>query len=1271
MSRRVVFKASYWHSEETIDGELLIYCGGLTEENKTVFITIHNFTPFVYLELPKGKWGDKRCENLISYFQKTMNPNGPLRYKKILKKRLHFQKKIKAIIISFPNEVSCRNFSWKFSRRIYINNVGTFEPGAFKVHEYNVDSLIKFSASKKLPLSGWIKAKEMILEDEDGLCVEERKYTTADIDMHVDWDDVEPCDQKKFSSVTVNPKYVSFDIECYSSNPNSKLPDYSVDENVVFQISMIVGYLNDKNPSKRYLLTLYDPHDIPNTNTLRFKSEKALLLGFRDLVQKEDPDIFISYNGMKFDWNYMMKRAQKFEFFHKFSLMSRIKGKKAEARETKWTSKAYGTQKFSYFECHGRTNVDVMLEVTRNYKLPKYSLNHVAEYFLGENKVGISARQLFMCFQFTKEFSSGVQKIDKQTTAHIRRIFPARQSSGIIGEYRKELLKCKDVNTFNDLIRKALYLTGVYCDMDTQLPIRLVKKLTLWTTMEAMSKYTHVPMSYLHTRGKQVQAEALLVRQTLYSGFVLPSDAENGWRYQGATVMLAIPGDYKNVAMEDFESLYPTTMIAYNICPTTIVSSKTKLDKSEYRDFEWEDHVGCEHDPFKRKKKKNEVLCQKRHYRFRRVKYEIEPDGTVRVLNQGLIPKLLKDLISGRKSVKKQMYHHEAKLKMQLGKATESDMSYYKKMGWTDALCIKKGSLSQHEENMLRVKINVLNAEQLALKLSCNSMYGVLGVKKGVCPFTPGAETVTAMGRYLLQKSVDKINQEYKNAKLVYGDTDSVMFIFEGCDLQETFKHAEESSKMVTHYLKCHIIDVDETFTVLMKNGDRKTLDELSQKDLDYIENKEDKIKVLEYTSTPINLELEAVYGRFLLLTKKRYATHSVNRRGEVIKKISKGMVTARRNNSLYLRKCYDDIIDHILENKTESETMYRLYDWIHALFTSKTGPAMKNMKKNVPYVKNTDFIIYTGVNDVMEYAKKIIRTNEKEERFWFDENGEKIEPDGPLDPRLVYPNYPQCLLALKMIRRGDVIPPNTRLEYLFLENEKAIHLGEKAEDYTYFIENRHYERLRPDCLHYIEKQLAKPITELITVKYGGNKKCIPFMKLEDEVHLGIEDLNEMHQASLKKIRTFRKKIDYILNANLKIDHKAVIACKKWKARDVLNRLYKQYNLTKRPVLNRPWRTGDKLPMGEKYPVMFIRRFGTIKSGAKAIIVKTYEETTVYDLKLMDTEKIVKNVPRKMFVPYVKADRHFMRQILQARAHFRDVIRQMKYMLSPVEIEQN
>jgi len=142
----------------------------------------------------------------------------------------------------------------------------------------------------------------------------------------------------------------------------------------------------------------------------------------------------------------------------------------------------------------------------------------------------------------------------------------------------------------------------------------------------------------------------------------------------------------------------------------------------------------------------------------------------------------------------------------------------------------------------------------------------------------------------------------------------------------------------------------------------------------------------------------------------------------------------------------------------------------------------------------------------------------------------------GPFDPRLVYNNIPQVILSKKILNRGCDIPANTRLEFLYIENEHATKQGQKAEDYSYFKEHRREQNLRPDKLHYIEKQLSKPLTEMVLVKFPRER--IIYEKLEDKLNRLMFDskygVNELYRYKLKNLKVYENKVE------MKIDYKAV-----------------------------------------------------------------------------------------------------------------------------------
>jgi DNA polymerase elongation subunit (family B) len=132
------------------------------------------------------------------------------------------------------------------------------------------------------------------------------------------------------------------------------------------------------------------------------------------------------------------------------------------------------------------------------------------------------------------------------------------------------------------------------------------------------------------------------------------------------------------------------------------------------------------------KSKPKHIICQHRKYRWLKAP-------------MGVLPEILTHLLDTRAATKKEMKTVKGKLKeMKEGSDEYAELSTY------------------HD---------VLDQRQLALKLSANSGYGCLGVRRGYLPFMPGAMVTTYMGRKSIEKAAESIQKDWKGV-LVYGDTD-------------------------------------------------------------------------------------------------------------------------------------------------------------------------------------------------------------------------------------------------------------------------------------------------------------------------------------------------------------------------------------------------------------------------------------------------------------------------------------------------------------------
>ena len=171
----------------------------------------------------------------------------------------------------------------------------------------------------------------------------------------------------------------------------------------------------------------------------------------------------------------------------------------------------------------------------------------------------------------------------------------------------------------------------------------------------------------------------------------------------------------------------------------------------------------------------------------------------------------------------------------------------------------------------------VYNGQQLAYKISMNSIYGFTGASKGMLPCVAIASTVTMRGRQMIEETKNYVEEHFPGAKVRYGDTDSVMVEFDvqGRKGQEAIDYSWEQGEQAA-----------EQCTKLFK--------------------------------APNDLELEKVYCPYFLYSKKRYAAKMYEKKGDsvVFKKIDvKGLQVVRRDSCPFVRETLKKLLEMVLES--------------------------------------------------------------------------------------------------------------------------------------------------------------------------------------------------------------------------------------------------------------------------------------------------------------------------------------------------------------------
>lgn len=262
-----------------------------------------------------------------------------------------------------------------------------------------------------------------------------------------------------------------------------------------------------------------------------------------------------------------------------------------------------------------------------------------------------------------------------------------------------------------------------------------------------LAQFFGVDLNSVFTRGSQFRVESLMKKLTYENDYLLLSAMTEQIRNQQVVKNIPLVVEPpKNlwtdpVVILDFQSLYPSIMIAYNLCFSTCLG---KLDSAPYKRF------GVTYMKREMFSDNEDVLITPNNIAFIKSSTRI-----------GILPIMLHELLMSRIMIKNSL----------------------------------KNCLQDSPEYL------ALFTQQLGIKLMCNTTYGYTeaGIS-GRMPCLDIADSIVSLARRTLEAAISLVNSnEQWDGKVIYGDTDSLMVVLPGRTVEQAFQVGKEIAEAVTN----------------------------------------------------------------------------------------------------------------------------------------------------------------------------------------------------------------------------------------------------------------------------------------------------------------------------------------------------------------------------------------------------------------------------------------------------------------------------------------
>ncbi|KAF7179775.1 hypothetical protein CNMCM7691_008825 [Aspergillus felis] len=430
----------------------------------------------------------------------------------------------------------------------------------------------------------------------------------------------------------------------------------------------------------------------------REPTELDLINTLVDIVRYHDPDIITGYEVHNGSWGYLIERARKKYDFDLCDELSRVRSQ-AHGRFGKDADR-WGFNHTSSIRVTGRHMINIWRAMRSELNLLQYTMENVVFHLLHRRIPHYSYRDLTAWYQSGKP---------------------------------RNLLKVIE-----------------YFVSRVQMNLEILESNELIPRTSEQARLLGIDFFSVFSRGSQFKVESLMFRIAKPENYLLVSPSRKQVGQQNALECLPLVMEPQSdfytspLLVLDFQSLYPSIMIAYNYCYSTFLG-RARL---------WRGRNKMGFMDYKRQPRVLELLKDK---------INIAPNGMMYAkpeVRRSLLARMLAEILETR-------------------------------------VMVKTGMKMDKDDKVLQ---RLLNNRQLALKLIANVTYGYTSASfSGRMPCSEIADSIVQSGRETLEKAIALIHSvERWGAEVVYGDTDSLFVYLKGRTRDEAFDIGQEIAKAIT-----------------------------------------------------------------------------------------------------------------------------------------------------------------------------------------------------------------------------------------------------------------------------------------------------------------------------------------------------------------------------------------------------------------------------------------------------------------------------------------